>query len=249
MTGSLRFGYLLEFRLAGYGWHQRSEFNASFSTYRFFSGMQVLHALARFEQLINFTGAPYRPDERIAELERHEIESLGIPAGHRWASPAVPTTDTLATDRQVYNARQEPVVGWQRQAIFPTWGTREVMRPFEPGQEGSKAYVFRSLFLVENKHSIRVGDVYWIGKKRAMLQVANVKTYTVATATVGEWNTNVFLEIPLSDLAIFDSYRMYDATGRGQVIAQGTFQGNAVVCGEAAVPLQLLGGDRGGVPQ
>jgi hypothetical protein len=241
VTSDLRYGYLLEFRLTGYGWHQRSEFNASYSTYRFFSGLQVLHAVSRFEQLLNIPSAPYRPAERWAELQRHEIETLGVPAGRRWASPAVPiSVEPLAVDRQVYNSRPEPVVGWPRQAVFPTWGTLELMRPFSPEQEGGSAYHFQSLYLAEHEHDLRVGDVYWIGKKRVMIQIVQVESSAVTWAKEGQRDSVIYLEIPLANLSIFDSYHLYDATGRGQVVAAGHFTGPAVTCGRAAVPERLL---------
>lgn len=245
MTPILHYGYLLRFRLAGYGWHQRSEFNASFTTYRFFSGFQVLHAICRFESLINLIGAAYRPEQRLRELEAHALPALGVPPGRRWASPAVPvdtSTNRQGTiDRQVYNSRPEPVVGWDRAAVFPTWGTLEMMRPFPPDEP--QAYPFQALYLAENEHDIRVGDTYCIGKKRASIQVTDVMAAAVELTEVENRETGLFLEVPLEQLAMFESYRVHDATGRGQVIVAGTFSGRAVVCENVAVPIGVLGED------
>lgn len=227
------YGYRLAFRLTGYGWHQRSEFNASFTTYRFFSGMQVLHALARFETFFNRPAAPYEPGKRRAEIAARALPALGVPGGAAWASPAVPLTAQAQwprTDRQTYNTRQELAVTWPQDAVFPTWGTLQVLRPSNEEDEQLEA-----LLLSEHPWELTPGDVFWIGKKRALIQLVRCDAYRVERAA-GEFDTGAFLEVPAQHIETFTSYSLFDVTARGYVVAKGRFRGTGYRLGCYAVP-------------
>jgi hypothetical protein len=216
--------------------HVLSDFGSNYQTHAFLSS-EMLHAGLGRERT-------RRPRVFAAAMDQYDFFSdFAIREWPVWFTPAMlidSSGKALAKSRRdadvhTFNSLKEGVPGIQDNDKFPKFGTMETILP------GRR---FRTIAVSPEKELLEqfeVGQIFWMGKKRTMFQIAEGGLSDIINGIADEkaWQTP-FIQVSMNDSTTFTSFEIVAATQRYMLMRGQTQQVAGWSFGDEGVPLFAL---------
>lgn len=214
------YGRRILLRNCGRFLHVAGDFGSNYSTHPYLSS-EMLHAGLTRE-------LSRRPRSFAEKMSGYDFfADFDVASRPVWFTPGIlmdRSTGRAAgrarnlLDAHLFNSTLEERPGIQDNNRLPKYGSMETVLP---------GNLFRTVALAptwELLEAYEVGQVFWMGKKRTMFQVAELGE-TVAAESSDEWCTTEYVQVSSEIIRSFDAYTVLGASQRYLVVSgEGNFE-------------------------